>query len=84
MLEQPPTGSFARDDDGVDPELVPQRVLADGAKIPAIGLGTFGSDRLPAEEIAEAVLGRRRWAIGISIAPPFTAMSELIGHSFIR
>ena len=43
--------------DGVDPRTVPHRVLHTGAKIPAIGLGTFGSDRFSGEEIAEAVKG---------------------------
>ncbi|MHC4114752.1 MAG: aldo/keto reductase [Planctomycetota bacterium] len=43
--------------DGVDPNLVPQRVLNTGAKMPAIGLGTFGSDRFSGEDIAEAVKG---------------------------
>jgi alcohol dehydrogenase (NADP+) len=41
----------------IDPNLVPKRELYTGAKIPAIGLGTFGSDRFTASEIAEAVLG---------------------------
>jgi len=40
---------------GVDPGLVPQRTLYTGARMPAIGLGTFGSDRVPAEEVAAAV-----------------------------
>ncbi|HEY4962174.1 MAG TPA: aldo/keto reductase [Candidatus Limnocylindrales bacterium] len=39
----------------VDPALVPQRVLCTGAKMPAIGLGTFGSDHVTAAEIAAAV-----------------------------
>jgi diketogulonate reductase-like aldo/keto reductase len=42
--------------DGVDPSTVPMRTLASGAKVPAIGLGTFGSDRFSAEQIAAVVL----------------------------
>jgi diketogulonate reductase-like aldo/keto reductase len=41
----------------VDPSAVPQRQLYTGATMPAIGLGTFGSDRFGADEIAQAVLG---------------------------
>ena len=41
----------------IDPGSVPQRKLYTGAKIPAVGLGTFGSDRFKAAQIAEAVLG---------------------------
>ncbi|RPI92791.1 MAG: aldo/keto reductase [Chloroflexi bacterium] len=41
----------------IDPALIPCRTLYTGAKIPTIGLGTFGSDRFTASEIAEAVLG---------------------------
>ena len=43
--------------DGVDPNKVPKRTLHTGAQIPVIGLGTFGSDRYPGEEVAEAVKG---------------------------
>jgi alcohol dehydrogenase (NADP+) len=53
-LEKTP---FAIADDGVDPRLVPQRVLWTGARMPAIGLGTFGSDRFSGEDIAAAVVG---------------------------
>jgi diketogulonate reductase-like aldo/keto reductase len=42
-------------DQRVDPRLVPQRVLPDGSRIPAIGLGTFGSDHAPADVVATAV-----------------------------
>ncbi len=42
-------------EDGVDPATVPYRTVYTGAKIPAIGLGTFGSDRFSGETIATAV-----------------------------
>jgi alcohol dehydrogenase (NADP+) len=41
----------------IDPNLVPKRKLYTGEEIPAVGLGTFGSDRFTATEIAAAVLG---------------------------
>jgi alcohol dehydrogenase (NADP+) len=44
----------------IDPADVPRRSLASGAQIPAIGLGTFGSDKVSAAEIAAAVLDAAR------------------------
>jgi diketogulonate reductase-like aldo/keto reductase len=41
--------------DAIDPALVPQRRLYTGAMMPAIGLGTFGSDHTPHPAVAEAV-----------------------------
>ncbi len=43
--------------DVVDPALVPKKRLASGAEMPAIGLGTFGSDHVSPEAVAEAVRG---------------------------
>jgi len=43
--------------DMIDPNSVPRRTLYTGAKIPAVGLGTFGSDRFSGDVIAEAVKG---------------------------
>jgi alcohol dehydrogenase (NADP+) len=43
--------------DTVDPARVPQRTLYTGALMPAIGLGTFGSDHVPPDEMAAAVAG---------------------------
>jgi len=40
----------------VDPAMVPYRTLGSGARMPAIGLGTFGSDRVSHDAVAEAVL----------------------------
>jgi diketogulonate reductase-like aldo/keto reductase len=49
--------SFTAAPDAVDPARVPCRALWTGACIPAVGLGTFGSDRFSGEQIAQAVLG---------------------------
>ena len=41
----------------IDPASILHRILYTNAKIPAVGLGTFGSDRYTAAEIADAVVG---------------------------
>ncbi len=43
--------------DAVDPAAVPKVALRGGGEIPAVGLGTFGSDHVSPEEVAEAVRG---------------------------
>jgi len=43
--------------DAVNPDAVPTLRLASGARLPVIGLGTFGSDAVPAQTVADAVLG---------------------------
>ncbi len=49
------TTPFSIAEDGVDPTLVPQRALNTGHKMPAIGLGTFGSDHITPQQVADAV-----------------------------
>jgi len=51
------TETFTIAPDGVDPHLIPKKKLYTGAEIPAIGLGTFGSDHVPAADVAAAVKG---------------------------
>ena len=41
----------------IDPAAIPQRRLYTGATMPAVGLGTFGSDHVTARQVAEAVKG---------------------------
>lgn len=40
----------------VDPAQIPHRTLNTGATLPAIGLGTFGSDDVPGQRVAEVVV----------------------------
>ena len=47
--------SFVPSREGVDARKVPYRVLYNGQKIPCIGLGTFGSDHVSAQEVASVV-----------------------------
>ena len=44
----------------IDPAGVSRRILASGARIPVIGLGTFGSDKVSAIEVAAAVCDAAR------------------------
>ena len=46
---------FRLADDAIDPALVPSRTTYRGQAMPAIGLGTFGSDHASAHEVAGAV-----------------------------
>ena len=46
----------------IDPKTVPSFKLNDGGVIPCVGMGTFGSDRVTPDEVAQALKG----------APPVT------------
>lgn len=52
---QPPTAGPSQTGEKIEPSLIPIRTLASGAKMPVIGLGTFGSDHISHEVVAEAV-----------------------------
>src|ERR1039457_1963567 len=47
---------FLSSSDAIDSALIPQRILANGASMPAIGLGTFGSDNVSHEAVADVVV----------------------------
>ena len=67
IIESPPM-------DTVDPARVPRRTLYTGAQMPAIGLGTFGSDHVRAgRRWPPPSQARSRWATGTSIALRFMA-----------
>lgn len=45
---------------GLKPENVPKIVLNNGMEVPCVGIGTFGSDRVSAEDVSAAVGGAIR------------------------
>ncbi|MCP4379568.1 MAG: aldo/keto reductase [bacterium] len=69
-------------DDSVDPKKVPARVLHTGARIPAIGLGTFGSDRFSGQDVAVAVKGAAAVGYRHFDCASVYGNEEQIGHSF--
>jgi diketogulonate reductase-like aldo/keto reductase len=68
--------------DGVLPSLVPARTLAGGARMPAIGLGTFGSDYFTGLEIAAAVAGAASVGYRHFDCASVYGNERLIGHAF--
>jgi diketogulonate reductase-like aldo/keto reductase len=66
----------------VDPSSVPHKELSTGAKIPSIGLGTFGSDKYSAKEIAEAVVGAAEVGYRHFDCAPVYGNEREIGASF--
>ncbi len=57
MIKKENNQPFVIAQDGIDPATVPSRTVFTGAKLPAVGIGTFGSDRFSGEDIANAVKG---------------------------
>ena len=41
--------------ESIDTNSIPKMKLQNGAEIPVIGMGTFGSDHIDSESVAEAV-----------------------------
>ena len=56
-MSQPPPQPYHLAADGVNPDSVPYKTTSTGARMPVVGLGTFGSDHYSGDSIAEAVKG---------------------------
>ena len=54
------TSSFEDGAEFIDPAIVPKVTLPSGEEVPCMGMGTFGSDRVSAEEVSAAVAGAIR------------------------
>lgn len=66
----------------IDPKKVPQRTLYTGAKMPGIGMGTFGSDRFSAEDIANAVKGAAKLGFRLFDGASVYGNEDLIGKVY--
>lgn len=66
----------------IDPGRVPQRTLRGGDKMPCIGMGTFGSDRFSAEEIAASVKGGAQAGYRMFDCASVYGNEHLIGEAF--
>ncbi len=76
------TATFAPAPDGIDPSRVPSKVLPSGAKIPVVGLGTFGSDHVTGQQIADAVYEASTLGYRHFDCASVYGNEDMIGHSF--
>jgi alcohol dehydrogenase (NADP+) len=67
--------------DAIDPDLVPKAQIAGGTRIPVVGLGTFGSDSVSGETVAEAVSGAAEVGYRHFDCASVYGNEHLIGHS---
>ena len=68
----------------IDPKTVPSFKLNDGGVIPCIGMGTFGSDRVTPDEVAQAVAGGIRVGYRLFDCAACYGNEDKIGVEFKR
>ena len=68
----------------IDPRTVPSFKLNDGGVIPCIGMGTFGSDRVTPDEVADAVAGGIRAGYRLFDCAACYGNEDKIGVEFRR
>ena len=66
----------------IDPAIVPKRKLYTGEEIPCIGMGTFGSDRITAEQVSSAVYGAIRYGYRLFDCAAVYQNEDQIGNVF--
>jgi diketogulonate reductase-like aldo/keto reductase len=80
-MSLPASKSFRPAVDAVDPATVPRRALVSGSSMPAIGLGTFGSDRYAGLDIAAAVMSAASVGYRHFDCASVYGNEHLIGHA---
>ena len=68
----------------VEQSSIPRRILKNGINVPAMGLGTFGSDKYNAEQISEAVYGGIRAGYRLIDCASVYQNEDKIGEVFAR
>jgi len=66
----------------VEQDKIPQITLSSGEKIPCIGMGTFGSDRVTPEQVSKAVLGAIKCGYRLFDCAAIYGNEHLIGAVF--
>ena len=66
----------------IEQSKIPQRILYTGAKIPCIGMGTFGSDRVSHDDVAAAVEGAAEIGFRLFDCASVYGNEDKIGVSF--
>jgi alcohol dehydrogenase (NADP+) len=78
------TPGFIPAADAINPDQVPKKVLTSGAKIPVVGLGTFGSDSVSGQQIADAVYDAATVGYRHFDCASVYGNEDRIGHSFSK
>ena len=68
----------------IEQSSIPRRALYDGTTVPAVGMGTFGSDKYGPEQIAQAVYGGIRAGYRLIDCASVYMNEDKIGESLSR
>ena len=66
----------------IDPAIVPKVTLPSGEQVPCVGMGTFGSDRVSAEDVSAAVAGAIRSGYRMFDCAACYGNEDMIGKIF--
>ncbi|MBN2627769.1 MAG: aldo/keto reductase [Spirochaetales bacterium] len=75
---------FTVDPEGINPGIYPYKTLYNGARMPALGMGTFGSDHVSYEDIAESVFHAMELGYRHFDCASVYGNEDLIGRAFAR